>query len=490
MKTLVVVNNPKDWNFNIDGVELIAAKSYLMNHNLTDSKSYRIFNLCRSYRYQSTGYYVSLLAEARGHRVFPNVSTIQDLKSQTIVKIISEDIDQLIQKELKKIKSEKFVLSIYFGKNLSSQYDSLAQQLGSLFQAPLIRAVFVFNKKWMVQNISPIPVNEIPKPHLPYVEKFAVEYFSKQRIHSAKVSRTRYDLAILVNPDEKEAPSDPKAIKQFIKAAEENNIRAELITKNDFNRIPEFDALFIRETTSVNHHTYRFARRAFAEGLFVIDDPRSIVKCSNKVYLAEILAKAKVPTVNTVVASRENKAQIETQLKFPIVLKQPDSSFSQGVIKVENKTELNDELERLFDISDLVIAQEFKYSDFDWRIGIINRQPIYACKYFMAKNHWQIYNWKANGDDNTGNYETLDLKDVPEKIIKTALKATNLIGDGLYGVDIKQSGKEIFVIEINDNPSIEYGVEDKIGKMDIYMSIMKVFYDRLETMRLRKEINL
>ncbi len=35
-------------------------------------------------------------------------------------------------------------------------------------------------------------------------------------------------------------------------------LSTEIITKNDFDRIPEFDALFIRETTAVNHHTYRF----------------------------------------------------------------------------------------------------------------------------------------------------------------------------------------------------------------------------------------
>ena len=57
----------------------------------------------------------------------------------------------------------------------------------------------------------------------------------------------------------------------------------------------EFDALFIRETTLVNHHTYRFARRAASEGLVVIDDPESILKCTNKVFLAELLSRHKMP---------------------------------------------------------------------------------------------------------------------------------------------------------------------------------------------------
>ena len=35
---------------------------------------------------------------------------------------------------------------------------------------------------------------------------------------------------------------------------------------------------------TLDHHTYGFSRRAAAEGLLVIDDPDSILKCNNKVY--------------------------------------------------------------------------------------------------------------------------------------------------------------------------------------------------------------
>ena len=72
-------------------------------------------------------------------------------------------------------------------------------------------------------------------------------------------------------------------------------IATELITPRDFMRIPEYDGLFIRETTAVGHHTYRFAKKAEAEGMVVIDDPTSILRCTNKVYLAELLNKQNIP---------------------------------------------------------------------------------------------------------------------------------------------------------------------------------------------------
>ena len=330
----------------------------------------------------------------------------------------------------------------------------------------------------------------MPETHRPYIVKFAEAYFSKKRIHWAKIPMSMYDLAILVNNEETEPPSDKRAIKNFIEAGEEIGFNIELISKDDYNRLREFDALFIRATTSVNHFTYRFARYAQTEGLVVIDDPWSILKCTNKVYLAELLSKAKIPTPKTVIVHKENKDDLINTLGLPIVLKQPDSSFSQGVVKAENAEQLEDALEKLFETSDLVIAQEFTYSDFDWRIGIINKTPLFACKYFMAKGHWQIYNWRKKGNDVWGKFESVPLKTVPTKVMNTAMRAANLIGDGLYGVDLKQFGDKVFVVEINDNPSIESGVEDEFLKEKLYKTIMKTFKERIEKIRRMKDIEL
>jgi hypothetical protein len=38
------------------------------------------------------------------------------------------------------------------------------------------------------------------------------------------------------------------------------------------------------------------------------------------------------------------------------------------------------------------------YTEFDWRIGILNGQALYACQYFMSRGHWQIYNHAAKGN--------------------------------------------------------------------------------------------
>jgi len=491
MKTFVVVNNFKDWNFNIKDVDIIEAKSYLTDKSFSEMKSARIFNLCRSYKYQSIGYYVSLLAEARGHRIFPNVSTIQDLKTQSIVRSISDEFDDFIQKSFSKIKADDFVLSIYFGQNIAKQYSRLATQISNIFQAPLMRANFVHNSnKWMLNKISVVPVNEIPQHHLPYIAEFAETFFNKKRIYSPKVAMLAYDLAILINLDEKEPPSNKKAIQQFINVGEELGIRCELITKDDYSRIQEFDALFIRATTSVNHYTYQFARRAFTEGLIVIDDPYSILRCTNKVYLAEMLSNANIPAPKTLIIYKDKKKVLNIDLTFPVVLKQPDSSFSQGVIKVDNQEQFLLETKKIFEVSDLIIAQEFTYSDYDWRIGVLDGKPLFVCKYFMAKDHWQIYNWKKQGKNKYGNFEAIPVYKAPKKVVSAALKASNIIGKGLYGVDVKMIDDKPLIIEVNDNPNIDFGVEDQIMGKYLYYEIMRVFKERIESSRKERELNI
>lgn len=484
MHSIVVVNKPDHWNFQIPGVEVVSAKAYLTNSKYAEMRNVRVYNLCQSFRYQGLGYYVSLLAEARDHRSFPNITTIQDLKSLSIVRIISDELDAEIQRALTRTKSKKYEFNIYFGHSVAKSHESLSKQLYNLFPAPLLNVVFSWHedqKKWVLQNIFPLPLNQIPEAHKSYLLDFAKQYFARKRIRAtSNHSKLVYDIAILVGTDPKASPSNKRALNKFAEAAENTGLRAKFITKNDFSRIPEFDALFIRETTAVNHHTYRFARRASAENLVVIDDPISIVRCANKVYMAEMMKKANIPTPKTVIVHQKNNLELTKQLGLPYVLKQPDGSFSNGVVKVSDPLSLDEELHRLLNQSDLIIAQEFVPTEFDWRIGILDRKPLYACKYYMAKNHWQINHWAPNGASyKEGHHETIPINQVPEKVLKVAQRAAGLIGNGLYGVDLKQTGSQVMVIEVNDNPSIDAGCEDEILQDSLYQHIMEHIFHRI-----------
>ena len=55
-------------------------------------------------------------------------------------------------------------------------------------------------------------------------------------------------------------------------------------------------------------------------------------------------------------------------------------------------------------------------------------------------------------------------------MIDLALRAARPVGDGLYGVDLKQTPDGIVVMEVNDNPNIEHGIEDAVGKDEVWIA--------------------
>lgn len=478
---IVVVENRSDWKPDFPKAQVVTAREYLAGEEFLKLRNCKVTNLCRSYGYLSTGYYVSLLAEARRHKVIPSIRTLSELSRKSIYSLDVGELDGLVHRSLKRSTVQTFEMLTYFGQCEHPELEDLARQVNDMFPCPLLRVEFKLQgEKWRITRIRPFWVNALTEvQYRPFT--LAVDQHMAKRWRSRRArSDAFYDLAILVNPDEQLPPSDKHALKNFVRVGKSMDVDVELITRRDYARVAEYDALFIRETTRIDHYTFRFARKAESEGMVVIDDPDSILKCTNKVYLAELLAANRIPTPKTVILQEDDIDRLEQQIAYPIVLKIPDGSFSRGVFKVNDRKELDEVSEKLFRESDLILAQEFLFTEFDWRIGIINRTPIFACRYFMSKKHWQILNHKKSGRVTEGNWDTVPVEQAPPRVVKAAVKAAGLIGDGLYGVDVKETKHGACVIEVNDNPNLEAGVEDAVLKDELYRIILGEFIRRLE----------
>lgn len=504
----LVVDEMSQWTHALPGEAVISFETYLTEHPIKGQKKTRIINLCNTDQYLSTGYYCSLLAEARGHKVLPPANTLTDLSSQQLTLVqAAEVLEDLEHKDLTRT-DDGYAFRIYFGRTALPQLKLLARRLFERFPCPILEVRLVFlpgmpnatstdthgvapvdvtteatvADQWQIRSVHAVAYAELSEEETPEfvaaLEKFTQSLWRKPR--SSKASR--WDMAILVNPREKLPPSDAKALKKMERAAQKMGFAVEFIGPQDYARLGEFDALFIRETTAIDHHTYRFARKAEIEGLVVMDDPTSILRCCNKVFLQDAFTYSGVPTPLTRIVSSASETSLdslEQTFTYPIVLKIPNSAFSVGVMKAEDRAMLKRMLDELLAKSALILAQEYLYTEFDWRIGVLNNRPLFACRYFMAKGHWQIYN---HGEDRigSGGWETLPTYEVPKAVLDAAMKSARIIGDGLYGIDIKQQGDKVYVIEVNDNPSLEEGVEDAFIGDELYMQIMSEFARRLE----------
>ena len=178
---------------------------------------------------------------------------------------------------------QKQSISVYFGKTPEKGLELLASRLFKLFPAPFLRADFVHTGAWQLQNVSPLSVKDIPETERDFAEVVSSEYFAGKKLIIPKRPVSRYDLAILLDPEEARPPSNARAIKRCIKAAETLGVGVECITREDSNRLSEFDALFIRETTNVDHHTYRMSadailgKRDFQYGVAFYGEPTALL---------------------------------------------------------------------------------------------------------------------------------------------------------------------------------------------------------------------
>lgn len=487
-KTLIVVDDEKIgdslkslYNPEKPYPEIISFDKYLTDFPKKNEPKTRLINLCDAQRYLSKGYYCSLLAEAREHKVLPSVRTINELRDSDV----SQDINRVIQGELSKLAKspEPQDFFIFFGQIKDPNLQTTAKTLFQYYPSPILKLrVKYVNDTYQIE-LRRFALSQIPQELESEFGEQLVAFTHNVWRMTPKKKRYRWDMAILIDPKEQVPPSNKEAIARFTKAAAKLGIQAEALSYEQITNISHFDALFIRETTAIDHHTYRLAAKAEKNGIITIDDTTSILRCCNKVYLQDAFSYRGVSAPLTRVISdyeSDTLDALEAELPYPMVLKMPEGSFSRGVFKVKTRDELLEKLKILFADSALVLVQEYIYTEFDWRIGILNGRAIYASKYMMARNHWQIYNHGAKRFS-SGGFETIPTFEVPKVVLDVALRAASIIGTGLYGVDVKHIDGKAYVLEVNDNPSIDHKVEDAYLGDELYMLIMSEFHRRLES---------
>lgn len=484
---MVVVDRLPSPIKSVPGRLIIKAKDYINNdvpYTQIGGRGVRIINLCQNYGYLKVGYYCSLLADARGHRCLPDMADIAHMNWKRIYRHALVDLDEALNRHPlppDAIPDEE--VYVFFGRTQNEYLQRFARRVFDAFRLPAVKVVISRSggKKWKIDDVAPVQIGDLGDLQDFFNEalgQFTGTYW--ERRSKKTVEEDKYWLAVLHDPEERLPPSNERALKKLVTVGRRMGFYVELITRGDIDSLLEFDALFIRETTAVNNHTYRFAMKAESEGIPSIDDTTSMLRCCNKVYLQELLRNKRIKTPEGYfIYRRQSEIQTPSPDQYPLVLKVPDGSFSLGVYRVFDAEEFHSRLQDLFRKTELVLVQEFVKSEYDWRIVILGGKPLVACKYYMAQGHWQIYNHAAKRYKE-GPDECVPIEKVPKRVLSLALKAAALIGDGLYGVDLKETKKGVYVIEINDNPNLDAGVEDKCLGDGLYEAIISHFKQMID----------
>jgi glutathione synthase/RimK-type ligase-like ATP-grasp enzyme len=272
-------------------------------------------------------------------------------------------------------------------------------------------------------------------------------------------------------------PTEEAALQNFKFAAEKAGQEFSFLFREDISEIPNYDAVFIRATTDPLNTAYVVSKTAWTLGLKVIDDPESIQICANKIHQYALLEKFGVPHIPTVFLNRDelhhkNIVEAFDALGKPVVIKAPYTSFSRYVEKAACESSFRDITKRFFKKSDVLALQKFVPTAFDWRVGVLNNEVLYVCKYMIPKGRWK-HGAKLRGKPTViwGRTVAMKKKNAPQRVKEVALKACSVVGKGLYGVDLKEVDGDYVVVEVNDNPSVYAGYEDRCNK-DLYGKII------------------
>lgn len=525
-RVIVVVSEAADGKGLPEGIS-VTADQYLEGGETHTEPGAVVVNLCRSWKYGSKGYYVSLLADARGQLPIPSVDVSEAFgDAYALFRAIQEAGVSTVDPEEMRARRRSAARSsvpaeeegeegdapralpvpivriqeeggwtcrpaageeaaetlVFLGSAADARFRNTALAVYREWPAPVLRLQLVREEgEWKVTAVAPVPPHRLEEDDRRQLcEALADQKRIVRRGREAPREERRASIAVLVDPDDVFSPSSPETLDRLERVAQRMNVHVRRIGLDELHKLPEYDALFIRALTGVSEPAFQFALRAEALGMPVVDDSQSIIRCGNKVFLDELLRREGIPTPRTRIVTRHTSWDEVKGLGLPLVIKLPDGSFSNAVHKVGSRDEFRRHADDMFRRSPLIIAQEFLPTDYDWRITVLDGRLLFACRYHMARGHWQIRAESSGGQERYGRVEAVPRESAPEAVVQAALRAARLIGDGLYGVDLKETADGPVVIEVNDNPNLDVGYDDAADGAAIYEDLVEFFVRRIE----------
>ncbi len=263
--------------------------------------------------------------------------------------------------------------------------------------------------------------------------------------------------------------------KWLIEAAEKRGVEVEKIMDSevmlDLVNPKKLDVDVVLERSASYYRGLYLAYNHERMGARAINNYNAMRICGDKMLCSIELAKSGVPTPKTFVAftPESAKACVE-KMGFPVVMKPVMGSWARMVHKINDRDALEAEIEAKEEMGSPLqkvyyIQEHIDKPGRDIRAVVVGDEVIYAI--------YRIATPKSGWVTNTSRGGLAKPCKVTPELSELCLKATDVVGEGVYGVDLMETKNGFVVHEINHNIDFRNSVEasgiDVPGKIIDYV---------------------
>ena len=242
--------------------------------------------------------------------------------------------------------------------------------------------------------------------------------------------------------------------------------------------LPVYDAFVPRIGASVTFYGTAVSRQLEMMGVYPVNESVAITRSRDKLRSLQLLSRKGIGMPVTGFANSPDDIQdlIKMVGGAPLVIKLLEGTQGIGVVLAETKKAAESVIEAFLGLNANIMVQEFikEAGGADIRCFVVGGKVVAAMKRQGAEGEFR-------SNLHRGGSATLVKLSPDER--KTAVKAAQIMGLNVAGVDILRSSRGPVVMEVNSSPGLE-GIEKATGK-DVASMIIKFIEDNAKPGRTR-----
>lgn len=230
--------------------------------------------------------------------------------------------------------------------------------------------------------------------------------------------------------------------------------------------IKRVDAIIPRIGSTVTTHGAAIVRQFQNMGVFSTLDAEALIRTRDKITAMQVLSGNNIGVPKSAISNNyySNKDMIQEVMPMPVIIKIAKGTHGIGVILAKQSSTAEAIVETLQKTKQRVILQKFieESKGADVRVFIVDGKIVGVMKRQAKEGEFR---------SNLHRGASAKVIELTEEEKETAIKAAEVLGLKIAGVDLLQSKNGPLILEVNASPGLE-GIETTTGN-DIAGEIIK-----------------